>query len=193
MTEKYIPQILNVLTWPDDGLHVKCEEVTTFDKELEHLAADMFATMGAYGGVGLAAPQVGHNINMFVLRIEENNPMVFVNPKIDPITNEKYLWEEGCLSVPGYFEKRRRPATILSTFQNVIGEEQSVQFGKLYAFAIQHECDHLEGKVFVDNVSFLKKSRIKNKIKKTKPRFEQRVELMKQTMVNQELEGVNSD
>lgn len=182
MTTQYIPKILDVLIWPNEGLETKCQDVTEFDEELKNFATDMFATMSSRGGVGLAAPQVGRNINMFVLRIEDNNPLILINPEITPLSNEMYEWEEGCLSVPGYFAKRKRPERIAVLFKDLAGTEHAVQFGSLYAFAIQHEYDHLTGKCFVDNLPFWRKTAVKKKIKKELPRVVQQVELMKQEL-----------
>jgi len=190
--EKYIPKILDVLIWPDVGLKIECHPVETFDDDLTQLAADMFATMAARGGVGLAAPQVGRILNMITLRLEEKNPMILINPEITVLTDEDFEWEEGCLSVPGHFEMRHRPANVAVKFQDLTGKEHNVNFKELYAFAIQHEFDHLRGKCFVDGASIFKRNRINKKIKRELPRFDQRVELMKQQLVNQELQSRNT-
>lgn len=161
------PHELPILIWPDERLHIKGENITTFDKGTRQIVLDMVATMKANEGIGLAAPQVGISANIIVIEIQPGDLIVLINPEyVVKYDNELFEWEEGCLSVPGYFEKRKRPHHILVKYQNVDGEAKYTDFEGLYAFAIQHEMDHLEGKVFVDSVSFFKRNRIKDKIKK---------------------------
>lgn len=166
------PHQLGILMWPDNRLHVQCEEVTEFDNEdrknLSQLALDMIYTMRISGGIGLAAPQVGVTANMFVMTINENqDSLVLINPEVIETSDELFEWEEGCLSVPGYFENRKRPNRVVVRFQDPIGDDHELEFLGLWAFAVQHELDHLKGKVFVDDLSFFKKTRVKSKIKKT--------------------------
>lgn len=182
---KRIPKIRDILVWPNPLLKRQANRVTEFDKNLADLAADLFATMGANDGVGLAAPQIGVPKSMFVLRIEDDKPMVFVNPTVTVVNEEEYEWEEGCLSVPGYFKKRKRPTEIAVRFQDVAGTEHHVQFGKLYAFAIQHEVDHLYGKCFVDGLSRLHHPFIKKKIRKQHPVNEKRAAMVRIQLENQ--------
>lgn len=168
--EEYKPRIHRIRIWPDDEvLHEEAEEVTVFAKGLKRLAQDMLATMVANQGIGLAAPQIGIKQKIIAIRIEDGNPLIFVNPKIVHRSEEMFSFEEGCLSVPGYFEERDRPKEIIVEFQDVTGQEHRVFFNDLYAFAIQHEYDHLMGKVFVDDVSWFKKNKVKKKIKKAYP------------------------
>lgn len=174
-----MPKILDVLTWPDERLHQKSEDVTEFNEELEELVGDLFATMVAYEGVGLAAPQVGVLKNIIVIRLEADQPVVFINPVIEVLNNKTFEFEEGCLSVPGHFEKRKRPEHISVKFQDTKGEHHEVQFLNLYAFAILHEYDHLQGKVFVDGASFFKRGRIEKKMKKTIPERARIIEVAK--------------
>lgn len=176
--EKYQPQVREVLVWPDERLTMPCVDVKDFDDELEKLVADLFVTMTVREGIGLAAPQIGINKNLFVIRIETSKPMVFINPVITTLNKDKeqFEWEEGCLSVPGHFEKRKRPKNIVVNFQDVKGEEHSMQFSGLYAFAIQHEYDHLQGVCFVDGGSMFKRGRVKMKIKKALPKLLARAE-----------------
>jgi len=162
----YTPKILDVLVWPDQRLKMKCQNVTVFDDDLKHFVDDMFLTMNTYDGVALAAPQVDRQENIVVLCIEEDKPMVFINPEITVFSNDPFEWEEGCLSVPGYFKKRKRPSKIGVRFKDVNGEEQTMMFSDLYAFAIQHEVDHLNGTCFVDNISRVWHHKIKKAIKK---------------------------
>lgn len=161
-------KILPVLVWPDEQLHRKCVEfhLYEFNEQLQQLSLDMFATMLHNRGVGLAAPQVGIAKRAVAICIDENAPFFFVNPKIIESSDETFGWEEGCLSVPGYFEKRNRPKHIIITYQDITGKEREEKFNDLYAFAIQHEIDHLDGKLFIDDLSSFKLKRVKGKIQK---------------------------
>jgi peptide deformylase len=158
---------LPVLIWPNEKLHAPNTDVTVFDDELERLGRSLLRTMKGNNGVGLAAPQVGINKNIIAVWVDLNAPFVMVNPKIVSSNENLMEFEEGCLSVPGYFEKRKRPVEIIVEYQNVQGEQQIVQFIQLHAFCVQHEIDHLNGKVFVDDLSSLKKAIVKAKIAKT--------------------------
>jgi len=162
-----VPNLLHIIRWPDERLHLVCKPVTLFDDWLDQFALDLFATMKHNDGIGLAAPQVGIPIRAFGIWIETDiGPTLFVNPEITWASNIGFSWEEGCLSVPGYFEQRKRPNRILVQFQDIKGKHHETEFDGLCAFAIQHELDHLDGNVFVDGSSKLKTSRIKNKMKK---------------------------
>lgn len=166
------PHQLGVVVWPDDRLHVMCEDITQFDNEedkyLQQLTLDMIFTMRLNNGIGLAAPQVGVPARMFVMIVDEDQtPLILINPTILEQSDDMFEWEEGCLSVPGYFEKRKRPNRVVVQFQDITGGEHEAEFLGLWAFAVQHEMEHLEGKVFVDDLSYFKKSRIKSKIQKT--------------------------
>lgn len=163
------PHVLPILIWPDKRLHIKGENITTFDMGTRQIVLDLVATMKANEGAGLAAPQVGISANIIVIEIEPGKLLVLINPEyIIKYDNEMFEWEEGCLSVPGYFEKRKRPHRILVKYQDLDGKEKETEFEGLYAFAVQHEMDHLEGKVFVDGASFFKRNRIKDKVTKNK-------------------------
>ena len=172
----YTPQILEMLIWPDERLTEKGQDVTIFDEALQKFAADMFITMEIRGGVGLAAPQCGVPMNMITIRLEKDNPLIIINPEITVFSTNEFEWEEGCLSVPGHFEKRKRPQSIGVAFKDLTGEFHTVNFTDLYAFAIQHEYDHLQGKCFVDKASMFKRERIKKKIKKALVNVEAHVE-----------------
>jgi len=165
---------LKILKWPnDDQLHQVSVDVTKFDDSLKSLAFDMLYTMKQADGIGLAAPQVGEFINMIViwLPIEEHMPLMIVNPNIITASDELMTFNEGCLSVPGYFEDRERPKQIVLQYHDISGvERHETEFTGLYAFAIQHEMDHLIGKLFIDNASMLKKAMIKSKMKKVAKR-----------------------
>ena len=165
------PHKLGIITWPDDRLHTKCHDIVAFDDEndhfLEQLKIDMVHTMVENNGVGLAASQVGILANFIVLLVHDNpyTGIAMINPEIIRSSDELFEWEEGCISVPGYYEKRSRPENIIVKYYTLTGEEKEVELNGLIAFAAQHEIDHLRGKVFVDNAGFVKKAYIKKKIK----------------------------
>lgn len=159
---------LPILKYPDERLHLPCKDVTIFDEHLQEFGQVLLRTMRASRGIGLAAPQVNIHKNIIAVWIEDVNPtpFIFVNPKITKASEEFFKWSEGCLSVPEYFEDRERAKDISLEFHDVFGVKQAIEFHDLHAFCIQHEIDHLNGKVFIDNLSQLKKERIKTKIRK---------------------------
>lgn len=163
--------IRKILKFPDQDLRIKAKPVETFDEELKTLTDDMFETMHAANGVGLAATQIGVAKQVAVIDIspEKNEPLVIVNPAIqilDPSKTEDY--DEGCLSVPGFFEKISRPSDIKLTYQDLNGKKQEIKPEGLLTKVVQHELDHLNGRLFVDHISELKRRRIRNKIVKQK-------------------------
>ena len=163
--------IRKILKFPDQDLRIKAKPVETFDKELKALTDDMFETMHSVNGIGLAATQIGIAKQVAVIDIspEKNEPLVIVNPKIqilDPSKKEDY--DEGCLSVPGFFEKISRPSDIKLTYQDLNGKKQEIKPEGLLTKVVQHELDHLNGRLFVDHISELKRRRIRNKIVKQK-------------------------
>ncbi len=162
-------KVLPILKWPDDKkLHEKSVDVTEFNEDLLQLASHMFATMEKADGIGLAAPQTGNMINMIALRLEKDKPLILVNPVITHFSEEMFKFNEGCLSVPGFFEDRERPEKIILVCNDVVGMVYELQFSGVYAFAIQHEIDHLLGKLFVDGSSLLKRQIIKGKMRKAR-------------------------
>ena len=163
--------IRKILKFPDQDLRIKAKPVESFDDELKTLTDDMFETMHAANGVGLAATQIGVAKQVAVIDIspEKNEPLVIVNPAIqilDPTKTEDY--DEGCLSVPGFFEKISRPSDIKLTYQDLNGKKQEIKPEGLLTKVVQHELDHLNGRLFVDHISELKRRRIRNKIVKQK-------------------------
>ena len=163
--------IRKILKFPDQDLRIKAKPVETFDEELKALTDDMFETMHSVNGIGLAATQIGVAKQVAVIDIspEKNEPLVIVNPVIqilDPSKTEDY--DEGCLSVPGFFEKISRPSDIKLTYQDLNGEKQEIKPEGLLTKVVQHELDHLNGRLFVDHISELKRRRIRNKIVKQK-------------------------
>ena len=163
--------IRKILKFPDQDLRIKAKPVETFDEELKTLTDDMFETMHSVNGIGLAATQIGVAKQVAVIDIspEKNEPLVIVNPMIqilDPSKTEDY--DEGCLSVPGFFEKISRPSDIKLSYQDLNGKKQEIKPEGLLTKVVQHELDHLNGRLFVDNISELKRRRIRNKIVKQK-------------------------
>ena len=163
--------IRKILKFPDQDLRIKAKPVETFDEELKTLTDDMFETMHSVNGIGLAATQIGVAKQVAVIDIspEKNEPLVIVNPAIqilDPSKTEDY--EEGCLSVPGFFEKISRPSDIKLSYQDLNGKKQEIKPEGLLTKVVQHELDHLNGRLFVDHISELKRRRIRNKIVKQK-------------------------
>ena len=163
--------IRKILKFPDQDLRIKAKPVETFDEELKTLTDDMFETMHSVNGIGLAATQIGIAKQVAVIDIspEKDEPLVIVNPAIqilDPSKTEDY--DEGCLSVPGFFEKISRPSDIKLTYQDLNGKKQEIKPEGLLTKVVQHELDHLNGRLFVDHISELKRRRIRNKIVKQK-------------------------
>ena len=159
--------VLNILHFPDPRLRTKARPVTEFDPALATLASDMLETMYEAPGIGLAATQVDRHIRMLVMDISEDKsqPRVLVNPEIVSSEGEEEM-DEGCLSVPGYYETVRRAERVRVRAQDVKGDYFEIEADGLEAVCIQHEMDHLEGKLFVDYLSGLKRDRIRKKLEK---------------------------
>lgn len=160
--------LLPILEFPDPRLRTKAMPVEKIDARIRTLASDMLETMYAAPGVGLAATQVNHHIRMLVLDVsdEKNQPLVFINPTITPLCTECESYDEGCLSVPGFYESVERPARVRIVAQNEKGETFDMEADGLLAICLQHEVDHLDGKLFVDYLSPLKRERIRKKLEK---------------------------
>lgn len=159
--------LLPILHYPDPRLHQSATSVTEFTAELKQLAEDMTETMYAAPGVGLAAPQVNVHQRLIVVDVSEdkNGLMVLVNPQIIAREGEQE-YEEGCLSVPGVYSKISRAARVKVKAQDLEGAPFEVEADGLLAVCLQHEIDHLDGKVFVDYLSQLKQNRIRTKLLK---------------------------
>jgi peptide deformylase len=156
-----------ILEFPDPRLRARALPVTRFDAELSQLIDDMFETMYAAPGIGLAAPQVDVQLRLLVIDISEerNQPLVLINPEI--LSREGVaVTEEGCLSVPGIFDEVQRAAKIRVRAQDRNGEAFERDFEGTLAVCVQHEMDHIEGKLFVDYPSDLKRERIRKKLEK---------------------------
>lgn len=160
--------ILPILHFPDSRLRTKAKPVSVVDDNIRQLVKDMFETMYEAPGIGLAATQVNHHIRLVVIDISEdkNQPLVFINPQITPLTEDKAPYEEGCLSVPTVYDVVERPTRIKVNALNEQGEAFEMEVDGLLAVCLQHELDHLEGKLFVDYLSTLKRQRIKSKLQK---------------------------
>ena len=161
--------LLQIRHYPDPVLKQKAEPVTEFTPELRQLAQDMVETMYAAPGVGLAAPQVGVSKRLTVIdcapKDEEPALLVLVNPEIIARQGECHE-EEGCLSVPGYYAKVDRSAQVRVRFQDLDGTAHVIEADGLMAIACQHEIDHLDGVLFVDHLSPLKRSMFRKKWQK---------------------------
>jgi len=159
--------LLPILEYPDPRLRRDCARVEKFDSTLSTLIDDMFETMYAAPGVGLAAIQVNHAIQLIVIDVseEKSDPLVLVNPEI-VVQAEPGIMKEGCLSVPGFYEDVARAHFITVKAQDRKGKSFTLEARDLLAVCIQHEMDHLNGKLFVDYLSELKRNRIRTKLEK---------------------------
>ena len=159
--------IRDILVFPHPNLRKVASPVETFDDALKKLVSDMFETMYDAPGIGLAATQIDVHQRVIVIDVSENKdePRVFINPEILRESGEEEC-EEGCLSVPGFYEKVTRPETVTVKAMDENGEAFELETDGLLAVCIQHEIDHLNGKVFVDYISSLKRDRIRKKLQK---------------------------
>lgn len=160
--------LLNILTFPDRRLRTKAKPVVHVDDRIRKLVDDMLETMYAAPGVGLAATQVNVHERVIVIDVSENRdqPLVFINPQLEILNQTPHTYEEGCLSVPGFYESVTRPEGVRVTALDRDGNEFTLEPTGLLAVCIQHECDHLDGKLFVDYLSGLKRNRIRGKLEK---------------------------
>lgn len=159
--------LLNILQYPDERLHTVAKPVAVIDGRIKKLVADMFETMYEARGIGLAATQVDVHERVVVMDLseEKNAPRVFINPVITK-QNGETSYEEGCLSVPGIYETVVRAETVTVEALDADGEKFVLEADGLLAICVQHELDHLMGKVFVERLSPLKQNRIRTKLKK---------------------------
>lgn len=160
--------LLPILRYPDPRLHKVAKPVDAFDKRLKKLVADMAETMYDAPGVGLAASQVDVHEQLIVIDTSETHDdlKVFINPEITWSSPERQVYDEGCLSVPGIYDGVERPARVKVRALDLDGKPFEVEAGGLLAVCIQHEMDHLKGKVFVEYLSPLKRNRIKTRMLK---------------------------
>lgn len=180
-----IGELLPIYTYPEPVLSKVATPVDIFDEELENLVKNMLYTMYHAPGIGLAAPQVGISKRLFVVDVDfdreeienadgktrmefENlNPMVFINPVFKKLEGST-IFKEGCLSVPEVYEEVKRAETVVVEYQDLKGNSRSIEADELLAICLQHENDHLDGIVFIDRLSALKKKFFKSKLIKDK-------------------------
>ena len=165
--DRYHMAILDILRYPDPRLRTPASAVDTVDDQLRTLVENMFETMYQAPGIGLAATQVNVHKRVLIIDIskDQNQPMVFINPEIVEEHGVEEM-DEGCLSVPGFYERVRRAERIRVRALDLQGESFELEAEDLLAVCIQHEIDHLDGKLFVDYLSQLKRQRIRKKLEK---------------------------
>jgi peptide deformylase len=161
---------LTILRYPDPRLHTVAKPVAAVDARITQLVSDMFATMYEAAGIGLAATQVNVHERLIVIDVSEKHdePLVLINPVIVWASEETRVGEEGCLSVPGIYDGVERATAVKVQALNLDGQTQTLSAEGMLAVCIQHEMDHLLGKVFVEYLSPLKRNRIKTKLIKQK-------------------------
>lgn len=164
--------VRDIVVWPDSRLREATQEITEITDEIRALYRDLADTMVAYSGVGIAAPQIGVAKKMFLVeaevvgRPEGEDPVAFINPELTWKSDERDRAEEGCLSFPGIYVPIERPAQARIRALGIDGEMFETEGEGLLARALQHEFDHLTGKLFIDFVGPLKKKMIKRKLKR---------------------------
>lgn len=161
--------LLSILEFPDPRLRTIAKPVEEFNQELKTLIENMFETMYEAPGIGLAATQVNVHKQIIVMDLseEKNQPLVFINPTVTVLDETPKPYDEGCLSVPGFYETVERPQRVRIDAVDQDGKAFSMEDDGLLAVCIQHELDHLNGKLFVDYLSNLKRNRIRNKLEKS--------------------------
>lgn len=164
--------LLSILRYPDPRLHTVAKPVQSVDARIRTLVADMLETMYDANGIGLAATQVDVHERVIVIDVSEerDQPMVLVNPQITWASEDKQVGDEGCLSVPGIYDGVERSREVKVRALDGEGQEREIAAEGLLAVCIQHEMDHLQGKVFVEYLSPLKRNRIKTKMLKANKR-----------------------
>ena len=157
---------LKILIFPDPKLRKVAKKIDKFDKSLEMLSKNMLNTMYEAEGIGLAATQVDIHIRLVVMDLSEerNEPRVFVNPEYTILDKSPFTYEEGCLSIPGFNEEISRPSKILLKWQDLQGNFHEEKPDGIFTVCAQHEIDHLDGKLFVDYLSPIKRDRIRKKL-----------------------------
>lgn len=163
--------LLKILVFPDPRLRTLAEPIMDFDESLKKLSEDMLETMYEGSGIGLAATQINIHKRIIVVDVseEKNSPLILVNPTLKKIINpEKKSYSEGCLSVPGFYEELLRPSSVEINASDVNGDEVNIVTEGLLSVVIQHEMDHLDGKMMVDFISNIKREMIRKKLLKSK-------------------------
>ena len=164
--------VLDILEFPDPRLRTVAKPVSEVTDATRTLIEDMFETMYAAPGIGLAATQVNFHQRILVIDLseEQNQPQVYINPQVEVLDPELGDYDEGCLSVPGFYETVHRPRRISVTALDRDGTSFTRELEGLNAICLQHEIDHLDGKLFVDYLSPLKRTRIRKKLEKDQRR-----------------------
>lgn len=164
--------ILPVLTYPNSKLYEKSKKIDKFDEELHSFLEDMYETMIEKKGIGLAAIQVGQAVRALIVNIpneegeqEPSKRLELINPVITK-KNGEILYQEGCLSVPGFYEDVKRAKEIVVEFQDRHGKKQSIEASELLAVCIQHEIDHLDGHLFIEHIGYNKRKKFDKEFKK---------------------------
>jgi peptide deformylase len=164
------PDLLPIVIAPDPRLKAKSRLVTEADREtLRSMVPRMFATMYAAPGIGLAAPQVGLDLRLAVIDLQPEDkpsPITLINPRIEKVSREEATREEGCLSIPGQYADVTRPERVTVAYHDLDGNPQTIEADGLLATCLQHEIDHLDGVLFVDHLSALKRNMIMRKMVK---------------------------
>ena len=157
---------LKILIFPDPKLRKVAKKIDKFDKSLEMLSKNMLKTMYEAEGIGLAATQIDIHSRLVVMDLSEerNEPRVFVNPEYTILDKSPFTYEEGCLSIPGFNEEISRPSKILLKWQDLQGNFHEEKPDGIFTVCAQHEIDHLDGKLFVDYLSPIKRDRIRKKL-----------------------------
>ena len=168
--------VKDVVIYPDKRLKLISKEVTSFDAELHTLLDDMYDTMRSKNGVGLAAIQVGVDVRALIINIplevdegEEDQPKVNTLEMINPVIVEKdgsEIFQEGCLSIPGVYEDVERAKHVKIEYFDRVGNKQVIENDEFLAIAMQHEMDHLDGKVFIEKLSYIKRKKFEKEWKK---------------------------
>jgi peptide deformylase len=166
----------DILIIPDKRLRLKSEPVKAVDKALRALVDDMFETMYAAPGIGLAAIQVGAPQRVVTVDLakkdEPKQPQVFINPEVIWVSDEKAIYEEGCLSIPEYYEEVERPKSVRVKYLDLDLKPREIEADGLLATCLQHEIDHTNGVLFIDHISKLKRSMVLKKFKKAAKKTE---------------------
>ena len=159
---------LDILEFPDPRLRTVAKPVAEVDDTTRHIIEDMFETMYDAKGIGLAATQVNIHQRIIVIDVSEDRdePLVFINPEITVLDEEPDSYDEGCLSVPGFYESVERPKRVRVEALDKQGQAFTLEPEGVLAVCIQHELDHLNGKLFVDYISPMKRNRIRKKLEK---------------------------
>ena len=168
--------VRDILTIPDKRLRLKSEPVKAVDKTLRALIDDMFETMYAAPGIGLAAIQIGAARRVVTMDLakkdEPKQPQVFINPEVTWVSDEKATYEEGCLSIPEYYEEVERPKSVRVKYLDLDLKPQEIEADGLLATCLQHEIDHTNGVLFIDHISKLKRNMVMKKFKKAAKKTE---------------------